>query len=158
MGSVLFLQGQAVPGGKGAGLDRPTIAVAAPSNLAACVIDNESYGEIGMQEGQTVAGVDLAAMPAMAGWPITASAWTEDEPEARVPVILREPGPVFAAVKVTADPAPLVLPPRDGTALRTASARPCWARRHSSKSTRTISLLDPENLARVFLVSIWCYE
>ena len=115
MGSVLFLQGQAVPGGNGAGLDRPTIAVAAPSNLSACVIDNESYGEIGMQEGETVAGVDLAAMPAMAGWPITASAWTEDEPEARVPVILREPGPVFAAVKVTADPARLVLPPRDGT-------------------------------------------
>jgi len=95
-----------------------TIAVAAPANLAVCVIDNERYGETGMQEGHTAAGVDLAAMAAAAGWPITACAWTEHELDALVPVIHGEPGPVFTTVKVTSDPAPLVLPPRDGTALR----------------------------------------
>ena len=41
-----------------------TIGVAAPGNLAICVIDNEHYGETGMQEGHTGAGVDLAAMAA----------------------------------------------------------------------------------------------
>ena len=44
-----------------------TIAVAAPGNLAVCVIDNERYGETGMQEGHTAAGVDLVAMAAAAG-------------------------------------------------------------------------------------------
>ncbi|MEE8333624.1 MAG: thiamine pyrophosphate-dependent enzyme [Alphaproteobacteria bacterium] len=95
-----------------------TIAVAAPGNLAVCVIDNERYGETGMQEGHTAAGVDLPGMAAAAGWPITACAWTEDELEALVPVIHSEPGPVFATIKVATDPVPLVLPPRDGTALR----------------------------------------
>jgi len=95
-----------------------TIAVAAPGNLAVCVIDNERYGETGMQEGHTAAGVDLVGMAAMAGWPTTACAWTEEELEALMPAIHSEPGPVFATVKVNADPVPLVLPPRDGTALR----------------------------------------
>jgi thiamine pyrophosphate-dependent acetolactate synthase large subunit-like protein len=95
-----------------------TIAVAAPGNLAVCVIDNERYGETGMQEGHTAAGVDLPGMAAAAGWPVTACAWTKDELEALVPVLHGETGPIFATVKVTADPAPLVLPPRDGTVLR----------------------------------------
>lgn len=95
-----------------------TIAVAAPANLAVCVIDNEHYGETGMQEGHTGAGVDLPAMAAAAGWPETACAWTEEEVEALVPAIHGAPGPVFYSVKVTTDPVPLVLPPRDGTFLR----------------------------------------
>ena len=95
-----------------------TIAVTAPNNLAICVIDNEHYGETGMQEGHTGAGVDLAAMAAAAGWPETACARTWDEVEAQVPVILQAPGPVFVAVKVVVEVLPLVLPPRDGTVLR----------------------------------------
>jgi len=95
-----------------------TIAVAAPGNLAVCVIDNERYGETGMQEGHTAAGVDLPGMAAAAGWPVTACAWTKDDLEALVPVLHGDTGPIFATVKVTADPAPLVLPPRDGTVLR----------------------------------------
>ena len=38
--------------------------------------------------------------------------------EAQVAVLLDAPGPVFAAFKVTTDPVPLVLPPRDGTWLK----------------------------------------
>lgn len=95
-----------------------TIAVAAPANLAVCVIDNEHYGETGMQEGHTASGVDLPAMARAAGWPQASCAWTGDEVEALAPVLLGAPGPVFATVKVTTDPVPLVLPPRDGTVLR----------------------------------------
>ena len=96
-----------------------TIAVAAPQNLAVCVLDNERYGETGMQESHTAAGLDLRAMAAAAGWPETICAWTEDDLGALAPILHGAPGPLFATVKVTAEPSPLVLPPRDGTALRT---------------------------------------
>jgi thiamine pyrophosphate-dependent acetolactate synthase large subunit-like protein len=95
-----------------------TIAVAAPGNFAVLVIDNEHYGETGMQEGHTGAGVDLGGMAAAAGWPVTKLARTEDEVDALAPVLFKEPGPVFATVKVNREPVPLVLPARDGTAIR----------------------------------------
>ena len=95
-----------------------TIGVAAPGNFAVCVLDNERYGETGMQEGHTAAGVDLPAMAAAAGWSDTACVWTEDQLEVQIPKLFNAPGPVFVSVKITTDPVPLVLPPRDGTALR----------------------------------------
>ncbi len=95
-----------------------TIAVAAPGNLAVCVLDNERYGETGMQEGHTAAGVDIPAMAAAAGWSETGCVWTGDQLEAQAPKLFNAPGPVLVSVKITTDPVPLVLPPRDGTALR----------------------------------------
>ncbi len=95
-----------------------TIAVAAPANLAICVIDNERYGETGMQETHTAHAVDMAGMARAAGFRATATVLGEAEVEAQVPVLLATPGPVFVTVKVTTDPVPLVLPPRDGTWLK----------------------------------------
>ena len=95
-----------------------TIGVAAPGNLAVMVIDNEHYGETGMQEGHTGAGVDLGGMAAAAGWPVTKLVRTDGELDGLSPVLFKEPGPVFASVKVNRDPVPLVLPARDGTAIR----------------------------------------
>ena len=95
-----------------------TIAVAAPANLAICVIDNQHYGETGMQETHTGHGADLAGMAAAAGIAAAATVWSADELEAEVPLLHSAPGPVFAAVKVTTDPVPMVLPERDGTAIR----------------------------------------
>ncbi len=95
-----------------------TIAVAAPANFAICVLDNERYGETGMQETHTAHTVDMAGMAAAAGFRATATVVGETELEAQVPVLLDAPGPVFVAIKVTADPVPLVLPPRDGTWLK----------------------------------------
>ncbi len=95
-----------------------TIGVAAPGNLAVIVIDNEHYGETGMQEGHTGAGVDLGGMAVAAGWPVTKLVRTDDELDGLSPVLFKEPGPVFASVKVNRDPVPLVLPARDGTAIR----------------------------------------
>ena len=54
-----------------------TIGVAAPPNLAICVIDNQRYGETGMQETHTGHGVDLAAMAAGAGFAHTETVWTK---------------------------------------------------------------------------------
>ncbi len=95
-----------------------TIAVAAPANLAVMVIDNEHYGETGMQEGHTGAGVDLGGMAAAAGWAKTTIAWNEDDVDALAPVLFNDPGPIFATVKVNREPVPLVLPTRDGTAIK----------------------------------------
>ncbi len=95
-----------------------TVAAQAPPNLAIAVLDNERYGETGMQETHTAHAVDMAGMAEAAGFRATATVVGEADLEAQVPVLLEAPGPVFVTVKVTADPVPLVLPPRDGTWLK----------------------------------------
>lgn len=95
-----------------------TIGAAAPANLAVVTIDNERYGETGMQETHTAHGVDLAAVAAGAGFPAAATLRRMDEVEGWIPRLHREPGPLFAAVKVGTDPAPMTLPLRDGAAIR----------------------------------------
>ncbi len=95
-----------------------TVSVAAPANLAICVIDNQHYGETGMQETHTGHGVDLAGMAAAAGFGTTATVWTKKELEGVLPTLYDAKGPVFVAVKVGTDPVPMVLPLRDGTAIR----------------------------------------
>lgn len=95
-----------------------TIGAQRPANLAVVVIDNEHYGETGMQETHTGHGVGLAAMATAAGWPDTRTVHTDAELAALVPLIHEAPGPLFAAIKVTTDPVPMVLPPRDGTYLK----------------------------------------
>ncbi len=95
-----------------------SIAVAAPANLAVAVLDNERYGETGMQATHTAAGVDLAAMARAAGWPETGTAADEAGLARAVARLRAAPGPVFHAIKVRAETLPLVLPPRDGVALK----------------------------------------
>ena len=95
-----------------------TVGVSGPSNFAIVVIDNERYGETGMQETHTAHGVDLTAVAAGAGFAAAGTLRTMDEVEAWIPRLHGEPGPVFAAVKVGTDPAPMVLPLRDGAAIR----------------------------------------
>ena len=95
-----------------------TIGVAAPANLAVCVIDNQRYGETGMQETHTGHGVDLAAMAAGAGFAHTQTAWTKKDVEDAVSHLYETEGPVFVDIKVNTDYVPMVLPTRDGTAIR----------------------------------------
>jgi len=94
-----------------------TIAAAQPANLTVVVLDNERYGETGSQVTHTALGADLAAVAAGCGF---ADARTVRDAagvtELRDAVHARR-GPVFAAVKITADRPPLVLPPRDGPLL-----------------------------------------
>ncbi len=95
-----------------------TIAVASPSNLAICVIDNQHYGETGMQQTHTALGVDMARMAEGAGIVEACTVWTSAELEAAVPLLLSAPGPVFVDVKVSTGVVPNVLPMRDGTIIR----------------------------------------
>lgn len=95
-----------------------TIAVQQPRNLALIIMDNEHYGETGMQQTHTRLGVDLAGMAKAAGFRAAGTIYSTAELKTWIPLIHREPGPVFAAVKVTTAKAPLILPARDGTALK----------------------------------------
>ena len=95
-----------------------TIAAQRPRNIAILVQDNEHYGETGMQITPTRLGVDLAGMAKAAGFSTTGTIYTQAQLKTWIPRLYRQPGPVFAVIKVKADRAPMVLPPRDGTVLK----------------------------------------
>ena len=95
-----------------------TIAVQKPRNLSIVVIDNQHYGETGMQESATEHGVDLAAMARGAGFENADTVYTPKELEAAVPGLYAARGPSLVAVKVILESLPIVLPPRDGPDLK----------------------------------------
>lgn len=95
-----------------------TIAVKQPRNLALAVLDNESYGETGMQPTHTAGPVDLGAMAAGAGWPVVGDIYDGAQLDDAIPKVRSEPGPVFFNIKVRAEALPLVLPPKDGVVLK----------------------------------------
>jgi len=95
-----------------------TIAVQRPRNLAIVVLDNERYGETGMQETHTANGVDLAGMARAAGIAQTLRVNTPAGVSRLKRLIYAGKGALFAQVKVDAEKLPLVLPPRDGALLK----------------------------------------
>jgi thiamine pyrophosphate-dependent acetolactate synthase large subunit-like protein len=95
-----------------------TVAVQRPANLAIVALDNERYGETGMQETATASGVDLAGIARACGFPVAETVRDERELAAAALKIRSAPGPVFCAIKVRAEKLPLVLPPKDGTLLK----------------------------------------
>ena len=95
-----------------------TIAVQAPANLAVVVLDNERYGETGMQATHTAGPTNLSAVAAGAGFPVVGDIFDQTQLEAALPRIRAEPGPVFFDIKVRAEDLPLVLPPKDGVRLK----------------------------------------
>jgi thiamine pyrophosphate-dependent acetolactate synthase large subunit-like protein len=95
-----------------------TIAVQAPKNLALVVLDNERYGETGMQATHTAGPADLAAVAVGAGFPVAGDVFEDADLEAALPRIRAEPGPLFFNIKVRAEDLSLVLPPKDGAVLK----------------------------------------
>jgi thiamine pyrophosphate-dependent acetolactate synthase large subunit-like protein len=95
-----------------------TVGVSKPSNLSVVVLDNEVYGETGMQSTHTAFGVDLAATAKACGF-VSVSTIIDEEQIAPLRTAIHEGnGPLFAQVKVEAEQMPLVLPPRDGAHLK----------------------------------------
>ncbi len=88
-----------------------TVAVQAPGNLAIVALDNERYGETGMQETATAAGVDLTGIARASQF------------AAALPQIHDATGPCFFTIKVRAETLPLVLPPKDGAELKSRFRR-----------------------------------
>jgi thiamine pyrophosphate-dependent acetolactate synthase large subunit-like protein len=95
-----------------------TVAIQRPRNLAVIVMDNEHYGETGMQRTATSHGTDIAAMAAGAGVPTTMTVTDEAGVVALAAALKSGPLPLVAVVKVAAAKPNLVLPPRDGIYLK----------------------------------------
>ena len=95
-----------------------TVAVKRPRNLALVVIDNEHYGETGMQRSHTSAGVDLAGIALTCGFRWTTTVKQAGELDEVVPILHTAEGPIVVVLKVSSDRDPLVLPPWDGALLK----------------------------------------
>ena len=95
-----------------------TIGAERPKNLSIIVLDNQHYGETGMQPTHTGRGVDLPGMAKAAGFAATTTIYSAAQLKTWIPKLYRAPGPVFATIKVTTNPVPMALPLRDGTVIR----------------------------------------
>ena len=104
-----------------------TIGAEQPSNLGIVVLDNEHYGETGMQTAHTGRGVDLAGIAAATGFKLAVTVRTEAALESLAAQLFTVEGPLFAAVKVSTSPSPTSLPARRPPTSGAASAKPCSA-------------------------------
>ena len=95
-----------------------TIGVQGPKNLSIVVLDNECYGETGMQPSLTAFGADLGAMAAGAGFKVAETLWDEAALMRALPAILTGDGPALHAVKVKAEDYPRTMPTSDGAYLK----------------------------------------
>lgn len=110
-----------------------TIGVQRPGNLAIVVLDNERYGETGMQESHTAHGADLAAVASACGFAEAGIVRTDLQLAAVCSGIREDRGPLFYQVKVKRDAVPLVLPPRDGAYLKHRFREALLGRRAATK-------------------------
>ena len=94
-----------------------TIGAAGPANLGIVVLDNERYGETGMQATGTASGTDLAGVALACGFRGTTTAREPADVTSAVELAIRGAGPVMVVFKVSADVPPQVVPPRDGPIL-----------------------------------------
>jgi thiamine pyrophosphate-dependent acetolactate synthase large subunit-like protein len=96
----------------------PTIGVQKPANLTLVVLDNERFGETGMQKTHTAYGIDLAGMANAAGFPVSLLVRKPaDVTKLRGPIHSGS-GPIFAQVKIDPEALPFVLPPAEGGILK----------------------------------------
>ena len=95
-----------------------TAGVQQPKNLSVVVIDNERYGETGMQKTHTASGVDLAAIAKGAGFGNVLKVHEAKGMSALRNLVYEKAGPNFAQVKVLAEKVPIFLPPREGALLK----------------------------------------
>lgn len=91
-----------------------TIAVAKPSNLDIIVLDNQHFGETGMQSSHTGSGIDFSTVAASCGFVKTGLISSLDEVDALC-MALQQPasGPRLYVLKIAAENMPRSLPSRD---------------------------------------------
>lgn len=96
-----------------------TIGAQRVKNLSVVVLDNNHYGETGMQSSHTGLGVDLVGIAAASGFSWSARLSDMAGVEALRSRLHRADGPGFASIQIAADEPTRVLPPRDGVFLKT---------------------------------------
>lgn len=106
-----------------------TIGARKPANLSVVVIDNERYGETGMQETHTSRGIDLAGAALACGFRATMGVGERGELGALRRAIHAGKGPLFAQVKVAPEKLAPVLPPREGAVLKARFRRALLGRK-----------------------------
>ena len=95
-----------------------TVGAQKVKNLSIIVLDNNHYGETGMQSSHTGLGVDLVGIAAASGFSWSARLADMQGVEALRPRLHRADGPGFASIQIAADEPTRVLPPRDGVYLK----------------------------------------
>jgi thiamine pyrophosphate-dependent acetolactate synthase large subunit-like protein len=95
-----------------------TIGIKQPGNLVIIVLDNQHYGETGMQPSHTRAGVDLVAVARACRF--TDGLYVSEIGAAgRVRDLVHNGGgPILVQARIANDEAPRVLPIRDGRAIK----------------------------------------
>jgi thiamine pyrophosphate-dependent acetolactate synthase large subunit-like protein len=95
-----------------------TIGAKQPANLVIVVLDNEHYGETGMQPSHTRAGIDLVAVA-------RACKFADGLHVSEIGAVNRirdlvhsGAGPILVQARISNDAAPRVLPIRDGHAIK----------------------------------------
>ena len=78
-----------------------TISVQMPKNLTIAVLDNEHFGETGMQKSHTGYGVDLVGIAHSSGFPISRELTNMSEIEVAREEILQNNGPMFLNIKIS---------------------------------------------------------
>lgn len=91
-----------------------TIALRNPANLTIAVLDNGHYGETGMQVSHAGRGIDLDRVAAACGFGWTAEIGDMAAVEDLRGRLSSREGVKLASIKIKAENAPRVLPPRDG--------------------------------------------
>ena len=96
-----------------------TVGVRKPANLTIAVLDNGHFGETGMQTSHTGRGIPLDQIARTCGF-----AWTAEIRDMSGIEDLRQrlttcDGVKFATIRIKAENAPRVLPPRDGVFIKT---------------------------------------
>jgi thiamine pyrophosphate-dependent acetolactate synthase large subunit-like protein len=96
-----------------------TIAVVKPKNLDIVVIDNQHFGETGMQGSHTGHGVDLAKVAGVCGFSTARTLTGMAEVEALAGTLQSEAeGPRLFVIKVAAENPPRSLPSRDAVYIK----------------------------------------
>lgn len=96
-----------------------TIAVKQPDNLKIIVIDNEHYGETGMQPAHSGRGVDIAGIARACGFQKAQTIHTTQAVNDAAQYLFANNGLELLVVKVVPSVEPSALPSRDGPYLRT---------------------------------------
>ena len=95
-----------------------TIGVAKPDNLVVIVLNNEHYGETGMQRSHAGRGVDLVAVAAGCGIQSSRRMMDEVDIEELCVNMHERAGAIYAEILIAADEPKRVLPPRDGVLVK----------------------------------------
>ena len=95
-----------------------TIGVAKPDNLVIIVLNNEYYGETGMQRSHAGRGVDLVAVAAACGLEDSRRITDDAGIDELCDNIHQRAGAIYAEIMIDAHEPRRVLPPRDGVFIK----------------------------------------